>query len=80
MVTTAWLSKIKCKVQWLKVDSHINEKLLEDPTRVLHGDKLAWRINEETDRLAGIMHDKANTKREAFFFSDSKVMVSIDGN
>ena len=65
MVTTAWLSKIKYTVQWSKVDSHINEKLQEDPTRALHRDKLAWRINDEADRLAGIMPNEASTKQEA---------------
>ena len=44
MVTQAWLAKITYKIQWCKVDSHINEKLLEDPMRVLKGDKLAWRL------------------------------------
>ena len=77
MFTKAWLKKIQYNVQWLKVNSHIQEKLSEDPKRVLQGDKLAWQIIEEADRLAGIMHKEASTDQEAVFFSDSKVMVSI---
>lgn len=53
---------------WEKVDSHIDSKLKEDPTRVLQGNKLAWRINEVADRLAEQQRVKGYAVVEQFFF------------
>ena len=40
-------------VQWEKVDSHTADKLKKNPSRKLKGNKLAWRLNEAADELAG---------------------------
>ena len=51
-------SHLQCTVNfnwsWEKVDSHITEKLKDDPTKELQGNPLAWRLNEAADKVAGV--------------------------
>ena len=59
--TVTWVNKIRYKLLWQKVDSHIEEKLRLDPTRVVQGNPLAWRLNEAMDVLANTQGRKDKT-------------------
>ena len=65
-------------LRWEHIDSHIEEKLRADPTRTLKGDKLAWRLNEAADELAGNQRIKGEVIDEVLF-EEARVMVSYRG-
>ena len=50
------------------MDSHIKDKLRDNPKRTLNGNELAWRLNEAADELAGLQRLKEETVEEVFFF------------
>ena len=54
--TITWLNKIKYDLTWHKVDSHIEKKLQENPTKKLNGNPLAWRLNSAVDGWAVDLH------------------------
>ena len=50
----------------------------DNPTKAVQGNKLAWRINEEADKLAAEAHQCEPLSQKTVFFPDSKIMVSIN--
>ena len=77
MATKHWISQIKYKLTWSKVDAHIDNKLRTDSTRVLQGNCLAWRLNTAVDQLAGDKCAEEIGNETESFFPPSKVMVLI---
>ena len=81
--TVTWVTNIKYQLTWRKVDSHIEDKLKLDPTRVVKGNPLAWRLNEAMDELANTQcrKDMREGKKQAeCFFPDSGAMVEVDNS
>ena len=70
--------RIQYRVAFEKLDSHIEQKLKEDPGRKLKGNELAWRLNEEADQLAGIAR-VSGEKDDEVFYEEAQVMVEYKG-
>ena len=51
--TIEWVNTIQFELQWRKVDSHVEDKRRQDPTKKFRGNPLAWRLNSAVDSLAG---------------------------
>ena len=59
---------------WEKVDSHVEKKRKLNPAKKFKGNKLAWRLNEKADELAGAQCSKHLLIPEVFF-DEATVMV-----
>ena len=74
VLTCTVIQEMDLKVTWNKVDSHIQDKLKIDPTRKLHGNAGAWRLNEAADKLAGEQREKLEAVEEVYF-EEAEVMA-----
>ena len=72
-VTETIQSQIKFTLSWVKVDSHVKEKLKVNPQREIQGNEIAWRLNEAVDQLAGQQQMQNKTIQEVF--KEAGVMV-----
>ena len=66
-------------LRWEKVDSHVDRKRMEDPTKQFNGNELAWRINEVADRLAEERRLMKENVAEQLF-PEAVVMVKYQGS
>ena len=62
-----------------KGDSHCEQKRQEDPTKLLQGNRLAWRLNEAVDEMAGKECGALNGLQKEVFIPQSIVMVEMQG-
>ena len=78
--TIGWVNKINYSLIWRKVDSHIEDKLKVDPTRILQGNPLSWRLNAAVDLWAGKQCAQECQLTTETFFPASVAMVTIGGS
>ena len=80
MASRVWEKRVSFQVEWRKVDSHRERKLKEDPTKVINGNPLAWRLNEAVDQLVGEECVSMRKPGKEVFIPHSTIMVKLNGS
>ena len=79
MTTRQWLETIEYNLKWSKVDSHINQTLQINPTKVLNRNRFVLRLNKKVDKYTGDMCAAMNQPGKIFLYPASVVMATING-
>ena len=72
------IRKISVPLEWKKVDSHVDLRRYKKG-QTPKGNKLAFRLNEAADEMAGKVRRQMNEPPEEHFFPESHVMVKCKG-